>query len=83
MTHSYVNVAQLALLVLVAAKVYGADVRRAARHLKRWRTHRGMLHTATARSGRTDDVIDVAAQVVANETKRRLWLIRSGSNDVA
>ena len=83
MTHGYLDVVQLALLVLVAAKPYGPDVRRAVRRLKRWRARRGKLHTEAARNCGTDDVIDVAAQLVADETKRRLWLIRSGSDDAA
>ena len=83
MTHGYLDVVQLALLVLIAARVYGADVRQAARRLKRWRAGRTELHTVTERKGSADDIIDVAAQLVADETKRRLWLIRSGSNDVA
>lgn len=83
MTHGYLDVAQLALLVLVAAKVYGTDVRRVVRRFKRWRARRTEPHTVTERKGGADDVIDVAAQLVADETKRRLWLIRSGFNDVA
>lgn len=83
MTHGYLDVVQLALLVLVTANVYGAGVRRLARSFKRWRIRRGKLHTGTARNSGMDDVIDVAAQLVADETKRRLSLIRSGSDDVA
>lgn len=83
MTHSYLDVAQLVLLVLVTVKVHRSDVRRAASRIKRWRARRGKLHTVTAHNGDTDGVIDVAAQLVADETKRRLWVIRSGSNDVA
>ena len=83
MTHSYFGVAQMALLLLIAVRVYGPDMRRLARRVKRWRARRGKLHTVAAHNGDTDDVIDVAAQPVADETKRRLWLIRSGSNDVA
>lgn len=83
MTDSYLDVAQMTLLVLVTAKVYGSDVRRAFRHLKRWCARRGKLHAAAACKSGTDDAIDVTAQLVADETKRRLWLIRSGSNDVA
>lgn len=77
------DVAQLALLMIISVRVYGADVRRIACTVERWRLLQRRLDKLAVADGRNGEGIDIAAQLVADEVKRRLWLIRSGSDHVA
>ncbi len=75
---------QTLLIVALVLHAYGPKLRRLAHRVRARRSHRRLvLRDAHARCVKVRDQADVAAHVVSDEVKRRLWLIRSGPNDVA
>ncbi len=75
---------QTFLLVALVVNTYGPKLRRLIQQVRVRRAQRRLgVHDVHARSVNVRDRADVAARVVSDEVKRRLWLIRSGPNDVA
>lgn len=75
---------QTILLLTLVLHTYGPKLRRLVRRARARRAHRQLVaQDAHARCVDVRDRADVAAHVVSDEVKRRLWLIRSGPNDVA
>ncbi len=75
---------QTVLLVALVLHAYGPKLRRLVRRVRAHRAHRRLVvGDSHARCVEVRDQADVAAHVVSDEAKRRLWLIRSGPNDVA
>ncbi|GEM_PF-3427268 len=75
---------QTFLLAALVVNAYGPKLGRLIRHVRARRAQRRLgVHDVHARCVDVRDRADVAAHVVSDEVKRRLWLIRSGPNDVA
>ena len=77
------NLQTFLLLALVWA-TFGPEVKRLVRRVRARRDQRRLsVQEVQARCVEVRDRSDAAAHVVSGEVKRRLWLIRSGPNDVA
>ncbi len=75
---------QTLLIVALVLHAYGPKLRRLAHRVRARRAHRRLVVRDThARCVEVRDQADVAAHVVSDEARRRLWLIRSGPSDVA
>jgi len=75
---------QTLLILALVLHVYGPKLRRLIRRVRARRAHRRLVvQDAHARCVEVRDRADVAAHIVSDEAKRRLWLIRSSPNNVA